>query len=343
MKKTLIRAISFFLTLSLLTGLLIPFASAIEYEGVESMTVDATAALLIDLDTDQVLYEQAADEQRYPASITKIMTALLTLEAIGRGELDLNTEITVDAAALADITEDSSTANLQAGEKITVKNLLYCLLLASANEAANVLAMAVSGDIPTFVELMNQRAQELGMAGTHFVNPHGLHNADHYSTARDIYRMSKQAMTHATFREIVSTGRYTVPATNLSTQAAQYQGPADLRQALRLHHGRHHRHQNRQHRRGGLLPGGCGPEKGAHTGLRGFGGPKPHGQPGQCPAQAVHREQAAAQLGLYQFLRRHPAGCGDLPAGAPRPLLVGGQPRGGAAHPVGSGHGPRDL
>ncbi len=75
----------FFLTLSLLTGLLIPFASAIEYEGVESMTVDATAALLIDLDTDQVLYEQAADEQRYPASITKIMTALLTLEAIGRG------------------------------------------------------------------------------------------------------------------------------------------------------------------------------------------------------------------------------------------------------------------
>ena len=102
MKKTLIRAISFFLTLSLLTGLLIPFASAIEYEGVESMTVDATAALLIDLDTDQVLYEQAADEQRYPASITKIMTALLTLEAIGRGELDLNTEITVDAAALAE-------------------------------------------------------------------------------------------------------------------------------------------------------------------------------------------------------------------------------------------------
>ena len=211
----MIRAISFFLTLSLLTGLLIPFASAIS-STVES-AVDATAALLIDLDTDQVLYEQAADEQRYPASITKIMTALLTRRPLlGRGELDLNTEITVDAAALADITEDSSTANLQAGEKITVKNLLYCLLLASANEAANVLAMAVSGDIPTFVELMNQRAQELGMAGTHFVNPHGLHNADHYSTARDIYRMSEQAMTHATFREIVSTGRYTVPATNLS-------------------------------------------------------------------------------------------------------------------------------
>ena len=210
MKKTLIRAISFFLTLSLLTGLLIPFASAIEYEGVESMTVDATAALLIDLDTDQVLYEQAADEQRYPASITKIMTALLTLEAIGRGELDLNTEITVDAAALADITEDSSTANLQAGEKITVKNLLYCLLLASANEAANVLAMAVSGDIPTFVELMNQRAQELGMAGTHFVNPHGLHNADHYSTARDMARLACAAVENETLVRMASTRSVTI-------------------------------------------------------------------------------------------------------------------------------------
>ncbi len=216
MKKTLIRAISFFLTVSVLFSLLVPAASAINYEGVESITVDATAAFLIDLDTDQVLYEQEADQQRYPASITKIMTALLTLEAVGRGELDLSTEITVDAAALKDITDDSSTVYLKAGEVITVKNLLYSLMLASANEAANVLAMAVAGDIPTFVDQMNQRAQELGMTGTHFVNPHGLHDPDHYSTAWDIYRMTKQAMTHATFREIVSSAYYTVPATNLS-------------------------------------------------------------------------------------------------------------------------------
>ena len=200
MKKTLIRALSFFLTLSLLTGLLSPLAGAIEYEGVESITVDATAALLIDLDSDQVLYDQDADQQRYPASITKIMTALLTLEAVGRGELDLSTEVTVDAAALTDITDDSSTANLKAGEVISVKDLLYCLLVSSANEAANILAMTVCGDIPTFVDRMNQRAQELGMTGTHFANPHGLHNPDHYSTAWDIYKMTKQAMTHATFR-----------------------------------------------------------------------------------------------------------------------------------------------
>lgn len=218
MKKTLIRALSFFLTLSLLTGLLSPLAGAIDYEGVPSITVDAKSALLIDLDSDQVLYDQDADQQRYPASITKVMTALLTLEAVGRGELDLSTEVTVDAAALSDITEDSSTANLKAGEVISVKNLLYCLLISSANEAANILAMAVCGDIPTFVERMNQRAQELGMTGTHFVNPHGLHDPDHYSTAWDIYKMTKQAMTHAAFREIVSTSYYTVPATNLSAE-----------------------------------------------------------------------------------------------------------------------------
>ena len=91
MKKTLIRAISFCLTLCLLTGLLAPLAGAVEYEGIEPITVNATAALLVDLDTDQVLLEQSADETRYPASITKIMTALLTLEAVGRGELNLDT------------------------------------------------------------------------------------------------------------------------------------------------------------------------------------------------------------------------------------------------------------
>ena len=102
MKKTLIRALSFCMILALLTGLMAPFASAIDYEGVEPITLEAAAGLLIDLDTDQVLYEQNADGQHYPASITKIMTALLTLEAVGRGELDLSTVVTVDAAARPD-------------------------------------------------------------------------------------------------------------------------------------------------------------------------------------------------------------------------------------------------
>ena len=123
MKKTLISAISFCLTLCLLTGLLAPLAGAVEYEGIEPITVNATAALLVDLDTDQVLLEQSADETRYPASITKIMTALLTLEAVGRGELSLDTVVTVPAEALTDITEDSSTANLVAGEAVSYTHL----------------------------------------------------------------------------------------------------------------------------------------------------------------------------------------------------------------------------
>lgn len=215
MKKILTRVSSLCLVLSLLAGLF-SFASAIEPQNVPEISVNASAALLVDLNSGQVLYEQNADERRYPASTTKIMTALLTIEAIGRGELTLDTVITAPAAALHDITSDSSTANIVEGEQITVKNLLYCLMLPSANEAANIFAITLCGDIPTFVDRMNTRAQELGMANTHFANPHGLHNADHYTTARDLYTLAKQAMTHPTFQEIVSTGSYTIPATNLS-------------------------------------------------------------------------------------------------------------------------------
>lgn len=222
MKKTLIRAFSLLLLLSLLTGLCCPMAAALEYEGVTPISINATASLLVDMDNDQVLHAENADERRYPASITKVMTALLTLEAIGRGEFTMDTVVTVPAEALKDITDDSSTANILAGEQMTVHDLLYCLLVVSANEAANILAITVSGDIATFVDLMNQRAQELGMENTHFVNPHGLHNADHYSTANDIYRMAKEAMTHAPFREIVSTGSYTTAATNLSEARVLY-------------------------------------------------------------------------------------------------------------------------
>lgn len=221
MKKILTRASSLCLVLSLLAGLF-SFVSAIEPQAVPAMSVNASAALLVDLDSGQTLYEQAADERRYPASTTKVMTALLTVEAVGRGEFALDTVITAPAEALLDITSDSSTANIVAGEQLTIKDLLYCLMLPSANEAANILAITLCGDIPTFVNRMNTRAQELGMTNTHFMNPHGLHNADHYSTARDLYTMARQAMTHPTLREVVSTGKYTVPATNLSEARILY-------------------------------------------------------------------------------------------------------------------------
>ena len=116
------------------------------------------------------------------------------------------------------LARDGSTQNIKPGEQMSIRNLLYCLMVASANEAANILAIQVSGSVPAFVDLMNQRAQELGCTGTHFANPHGLHNDDHYTTAYDIYLISAQAMKDPLFQEIVSTKEYYVPATNLSDQ-----------------------------------------------------------------------------------------------------------------------------
>ncbi len=201
-----------FLALLLLLALLLPSAAS----ALEDPAPAATAALLVDATYDEVLYEHNAHEKRYPASITKIMTALLTLEAVDRGELALTDVITAPEGIYNGLPADGSTANIKSGEQMSLLNLLYCTLLPSANEACNVLADAVAGGIPEFVAQMNQRAAELGMTGTHFANTHGLHNDNHYTTAWDIYLMSREAMKNETFREIVSTKTYTVPATNVS-------------------------------------------------------------------------------------------------------------------------------
>lgn len=230
MKNFQAKALSFCLICILMVALLpIPVgAEAIDNEK-PPPEITATAALLVEMTDDTVLYDKAANETRYPASITKIMTALLAIEAVeasenssdeggepGTGKLTLDQMITASAASVADMTDDSSTQNIQPGEVMSVNDLLHCLLISSANEAANILGEAVSGSVEAFVERMNQRATELGMTGTHFANPHGLHRDNHYSTAYDIYLMTKEAMKHPLFREIVSTISYEVPATNMS-------------------------------------------------------------------------------------------------------------------------------
>lgn len=207
-----------FLSLLLLLALLLPSAAL----ALEDPAPDATAALLIDADYDMVLYEYNAHEKRYPASITKVMTVLLTLEAVDRGELALTDMITAPEGIYNNLSADSSTANIKSGEIMSLKDLLYCVLLPSANEACNILAYAVAGGVDEFVALMNQRAAELGMTGTHFANTHGLHDDNHYTTAWDIWLMSREAMEHDTFREIVATTEYTVPATNISEERLFY-------------------------------------------------------------------------------------------------------------------------
>ena len=182
---------------------------------VDAMHIDAAAAILIDADTGEVLYEQDAHVQRFPASITKVMTCLLTIEAVDRGELALDKMVTVSGNLHTGIGEGGSTADLKEGEIISIEDLLYSALVPSANEACNVLAEAVAGDIPSFVELMNQRAAELGMEDTHFANTHGYHDPNHYTSAHDVALMCQEAMKHPTFREIVSSKSHDLPATNM--------------------------------------------------------------------------------------------------------------------------------
>ena len=210
--------LSLFLVLLLVLPLTAPVALAAE-GGSGSAILDAmevnAAAVLVDPDTGEVLYEKNPHEQRYPASITKVMTCLLTLEAVDRGELTLEQTVTASQALHTGIGDNASTADIKAGEQIRVIDLLYAALIPSANEACNVLAEAVSGDVATFVALMNQRAAELGMEDTHFANTHGYHDPNHYTSAWDIYLMCREAMQYETFRTIVGSVGYTMPATNL--------------------------------------------------------------------------------------------------------------------------------
>ena len=211
--------LSLFLALLLVLPLTAPVARAAESGSgsaiLDAMDVNAAAALLVDPDTGEVLYEKNPHEQRYPASITKVMTCLLTLEAVDRGELTLEQTVTASQALHTGIGENASTADIKAGEEIRIIDLLYAALIPSANEACNVLAEAVSGDVASFVELMNQRAAELGMEDTHFANTHGYHDPNHYTSAYDVSLMCREAMKHPTFREIVSSKSHDLPATNM--------------------------------------------------------------------------------------------------------------------------------
>lgn len=175
--------------------------------------LNSQALLLVNLDTDTVVFEQAADERMEPASVTKIMVAILFLENIQDLE---NTQITADPAALDTLYgTNSSLSGIQHGEVLTAEQLLHSLLLPSGNDAAVVIASYFgNGDMSVFVDMMNQKAQELGCTNTHFANPHGLHDPEHYTTARDIYIMTKYAMSLPKFMEVCEKTRYTIPPTN---------------------------------------------------------------------------------------------------------------------------------
>lgn len=174
---------------------------------------DNECAVLVDARTGEVLFEQNSEKQVYPASTTKIMTALLVLEAIERGEIHLNSAYLITPDMLEGLATDGSSMLLKEGEAMTVQYLLEGLLVESGNDAAQALAIIVCGDVPTFVQRMNDKAAALGLSGTHFMNPHGLHDDEHYTTAADLCELTKAAMKNKTFRNIVAMSQAIIPAT----------------------------------------------------------------------------------------------------------------------------------
>lgn len=196
------KLLQFFIILSVVfTGTFAAFA--------EAPAINSGAYILIDSKTGEVLCEKNSDSRLYPASTTKIMTAILALE---KGKLDQ--VMTASESAVNDIGKDGSNIGIMAGEEITLEYLLHALLISSANETANIIAENICPSRQEFVDLMNQKAKDLGALNTHFVNPCGAHNPDHYTTPADLSKIARYAMTFPKFREIVHMNNFQMPPTN---------------------------------------------------------------------------------------------------------------------------------
>ena len=174
--------------------------------------VTSQAAALFDMDDREVLYSKDVFERMYPASITKIMTALV---AIKEGDLKSRVLVTDDAV----ITEPGATlCGIEPGDTLTLEQLLYGLMLPSGNDAGAAIAVHIAGSIEAFSDMMNEEAVRLGATGTHFVNPHGLNDPDHYTTAYDLYLIFNEALKYPVFRQIVGTTAYTANYHNKNSE-----------------------------------------------------------------------------------------------------------------------------
>ena len=175
--------------------------------------VYAESAIVMEADTGMILYAKDIEAKNYPASITKIMTALIALE-----NCELNEEVTYSYHATHSIDYGSSSIARTEGEILTVEESLYALMLSSANECANALAEHIAGSNEEFAVLMNEKAKELGCVNTHFANPSGLHDENHYTCAYDMALITKAALQNEDFRRIAGTDYYTLRATNKNSE-----------------------------------------------------------------------------------------------------------------------------
>lgn len=177
------------------------------------LTDTAKAAIVYELSSDTMVYSWNPDEKIYPSSMVKLMTALVALE---KG--DLEEKVAVTKRALNLMQAGSVSAGLMAGEEMKLLDLLYCLMVASANDAALVIAEHIGGNQDIFITMMNEKAAQLGCTGTRYSNAHGLHDEETYTTARDICRIMEYALENDTFRALFTAESYTVPATNKSEE-----------------------------------------------------------------------------------------------------------------------------
>ena len=211
-----------FLSLLLLIPIALSLLSPVSAAGKEDLNLFCSYAVLLDANHGEILYDMGANQRAYPASITKVMTALLVMEAIEYGQLSPDTVVTVNQSAVENIPIEYVVGSFKPGETISIEELLYCMLLESDCDASNILAEAVDTTVEDFVAHMNRKAGELGCHGTHFTNTYGLHNENHYSTAYDLALIMQAALEYDLFRTVIKTPSHKVPATNLSGERFFY-------------------------------------------------------------------------------------------------------------------------
>ena len=216
------------LCLLLAVYFLAPSAALAEYDSkhpdrLKPEDIKGTACILIEGATGEVLFEKEADKRMFPASTTKIMTVLLALELCN--DLDETTVIDAECTANAvrkNLNASATVMGLLEGERVTVRDLLYGTILRSGCDSAIAIAKYISGTEEEFVGLMNEKAEALGLTGTHYVNSHGLHNDTHYTTARDLAALAYYAMQNETFAQIAGTYSWRMSATNMHKQRTVY-------------------------------------------------------------------------------------------------------------------------
>ncbi len=208
------KAIIFLTSLCLILGMYAPIGASALYNS--QVKTETEIFYIASLDTGTVLFEKNSKKQAAPASLTKIVTAIVALENCA----DLETVVTAkeESIRMLDGT-GSSLGGIKVGEELTMRNLLYYLLISSANEAATIIADYIGGgSVEKFVQMMNDTAKRLGCNNSQFKNPHGLDEDGHYSCAQDMATFAKHAMTFPVFNEITNTSTYKVPATNLQPE-----------------------------------------------------------------------------------------------------------------------------